>query len=86
VAPRLVYFSNSIIMSTPVAFDTSLPSVRHLQHLVRERQRIELKLLSGDQLQGRLFWQDTDCLCLQGEDDQLTLVWRNAIAFLRPLD
>lgn len=72
-------------MSTPVAFDTSLPSVRHLQHLVRDRQPVVLKLLTGDELQGRLFWQDTDCLCLQDEDEQLTLVWLNAIAFLRPL-
>lgn len=75
-------------MSTPAAFDTSLPSVRHLQHLVRERQRIELKLLSGDQLRGKLFWQDAECLCLQGdtEDEPATLVWRTAIAYLRPLD
>lgn len=75
-------------MTTPAAFDTSLPSVRHLQHLVRDRQLVELKLLTGEQLQGRLFWQDAECLCLQGEGEgeQSTLVWRNAIAFLRPLN
>lgn len=64
--------------------ETGLPSVRQIQTIIREGQEVEIKLLTGDLLAGKVRWQDTDCMCLMDQYDQPTLVWRQAIAYLKP--
>lgn len=64
--------------------DTGLPSTRQLQTLIREGQPVELKLLTGDLVIGRVRWQDPNCICLADQQDQSTLIWRQAIAYVKP--
>ena len=65
-------------------FDTALPSIRQVQMLIKETTIVELKLMSGDLLTGKIGWQDQNCLCLLDQNDQSTIVWRQAIAYLKP--
>ena len=64
-------------------FDTALPSIRQVQTLIKEATVVELKLVTGDLLVGKIRWQDQHCLCLVEQNDQPTTVWRQAIAYLR---
>jgi host factor-I protein len=71
-------------MSTPIDVEISLPSIRNISNFVRDGRRVEVKLLTGDLLEGKLRWQDTNCICLVGADEQPILIWRHAIAYLKP--
>ena len=64
--------------------ETNLPSIRLLQHTIQEKKKVEIKLLSDDLLVGKLLWQDSYCICLVDEHDQKTIIWRHAIAYLKP--
>jgi host factor-I protein len=64
-------------------FDTGLPSVRKIQDYVKDKQEVELKLLTDDLLVGRIIWQDAYCLCLVDQYEQPTLVWRQALVYLK---
>ncbi|MGP1386085.1 MAG: Hfq-related RNA-binding protein [Thainema sp.] len=64
--------------------DTSLPSVRQMQTLIREGQEVEAKLVTDDLLVGKIRWQDTDCLCLVDQYDQPTIIWRQALVYIKP--
>ena len=63
-------------------FDTALPSIRQVQTLIKEATIIELKLVTGDLLTGKIGWQDQNCLCLLDVTNQPTTVWRQEIAYL----
>jgi host factor-I protein len=56
-----------------------------VQRLIQEKQSVEIVLMTGESQTGRIFWQDVSCLCLVTPDDQQTLIWRQAIATLKPL-
>ncbi len=60
------------------------PSVRQIQNLIREGTEVELKLVTGDLLSGKTRWQDHDCIALVDQYDQTTIVWRQAIVYLKP--
>ncbi|ARV62862.1 RNA-binding protein hfq [Nostocales cyanobacterium HT-58-2] len=64
-------------------FDTSLPSVRQVQNLIQQAATIQLKLLTGDLLTGRIIWQDAQCVCLVDENSQQTTVWKQSIAYIQ---
>lgn len=64
-------------------FDTALPSIRQVQTLIKEATIVELKLVTGDLLIGKIRWQDQYCLCLLDQNEQPITVWRQAIAYLR---
>ena len=64
--------------------ETGLPSIRQIQSLTREGTEVELKLVTGDLLTRKIRWQDQHCLCLMDHYDQPTIVWRQAIVFLKP--
>jgi len=65
-------------------FDTALPSIRQVQTLIKAATTVELKLMTGDLITGKVGWQDQNCLCLLDENKQPTVVWRHAIAYLKP--
>lgn len=69
-------------MSTQL--DVGLPSVRQLQNLIQEGSEIEVKLITNDLLVGTVRWQDMDCLCILDHYDQPTIIWKQAIVFLKP--
>jgi host factor-I protein len=67
-------------------FDTSLPSTRQVQRCVKDKITVEFRLITGDLITGRIFWQDHNCISvLDGNNEQIT-VWRQAIAYMKPLD
>ena len=69
-------------MSTEL--ETTLPSVRQVQTLIRDNKEVELKLITNDLLTGKIRWQDPDCVCLVDHYDQPTVVWRQAIVYMKP--
>ncbi|MDB9372080.1 Hfq-related RNA-binding protein [Nodularia sphaerocarpa] len=64
-------------------FDTSLPSIRQLQELIKQKAVIELKLVTGDLLTGKVFWQDHNCVCIVDDRNQQTTIWKQAIAYYK---
>jgi len=64
--------------------ETGLPSFRQLQKLIQTGGEVELKLVTNDLLVGKIRWQDDLCICLMDHYDQQTIVWKQAIAFLKP--
>jgi host factor-I protein len=64
-------------------FVTGFPSVRQVQTLIREKQSVELKLLTGDLIPGRIIWQDPHCICIETDDQRKHQIWKQAIAFLK---
>lgn len=64
-------------------FDTTLPSIKQVQTLIKQKTPVEFKLMTGDILKGKILWQDQSCLLLMGEDNQQNTVWKQAIAFMR---
>ena len=66
--------------------DTSLPSVRHVQELIRNRTLVKVSLQGGVDFEGTIKWQDTHFLALRQEAGMpLALVSRDAIVVLRAL-
>ncbi|MBD2020138.1 RNA-binding protein hfq [Leptolyngbya sp. FACHB-36] len=64
--------------------ETGLPSTRLIQTLIREEKEVELKLTTGDLVAGKIRWQDANCVSLVDHYDQQTIVWRQAIVYLKP--
>jgi host factor-I protein len=66
--------------------DTTLPSVRHIQELIRTRTVVSLSLMSGQEVEGVIKWQDMHFLALRHSANQpLVMVNREAITLLRAL-
>jgi host factor-I protein len=65
-------------------FDTGLPSVRQVQSFIKDQQEIEMKLITDELLVGKILWQDANCICLLDRNEQQTLVWRQALVYLKP--
>ncbi|PPS45167.1 RNA-binding protein hfq [Chroococcidiopsis sp. TS-821] len=66
-------------------FDPALPSTRQVQTLIKQANRVELKLVTGDLVIGKISWQDQNCLCIIDANNQTIIVWRSAIAYLKPM-
>ena len=65
-------------------FDTALPGVRQVQTYIKEKQEVELKLITDDLFVGKIIWQDADSLCVIDHYNQQTLIWRQALVYLKP--
>ena len=65
-------------------FDVGLPSVRQVQDFIKDKQEVELKLSTDDLLIGKIIWQDSSCVCLVDHYDQPTLIWRQALIYIKP--
>ncbi|WP_242037918.1 RNA chaperone Hfq [Tolypothrix sp. FACHB-123] len=68
----------------PTDFDTSLPSIRQIQTLIKNTATVDLKLITGDLVTGRIIWQDPNCVCILDENSQQTTIWKHAIAYIKP--
>ncbi len=64
-------------------FDVASPSIKQVQTLIKEAKPVEVKLLSGDLLSGKLLWQDQTCVCMVDTSEQNITIWRQAIAFIK---
>ncbi|MDB9524525.1 RNA-binding protein hfq [Oscillatoria sp. CS-180] len=65
--------------------ETGLPSTRLLQTYLRDKRTVEAKLVTGDTVVGALFWQDPVCICIN-VDDEPTLIWRSALAYIKGVE
>ena len=66
--------------------DTSLPSVRHIQELIRSRALVRVQLMNGQELGGTIKWQDIHFLALrQDSGEPLLLLRLEAVALIRSL-
>ena len=64
--------------------DTSLPSVRLIQHIIRTSRPVRVLMVDGLELRGMIRWQDPQFIALQTDgQDSLTLLNRGAITVLR---
>lgn len=63
-------------------FEAGLPSTRQIQNLIRAKQSVEVKLVTGDTLQGQIRWQDPNCISLS-TDGATVQVWSHAIAYVK---
>ncbi len=64
-------------------FDTALPGVRQVQNYIKDKQEVELKLVTDDLMVGKIIWQDADSICIMDHYNQQTLVWRQALVYLK---
>ncbi|MBW4618704.1 MAG: RNA-binding protein hfq [Cyanosarcina radialis HA8281-LM2] len=64
--------------------DTGLPSIRQVQNLIKDKTEVEVKVITNDLLVGKVRWQDENCLCLLDHYEQPTIVWRQAIVYIKP--
>ena len=65
-------------------FDTALPSIVQVQTLIKQAIIVDLKLLTGDLLTGKISWQDQNCLCIIDQSNNPITVWQHAIAYVKP--
>ena len=66
--------------------DTSLPSIRLLQDLIRNHQLVQIKIITGESLEGVLAWQDVDYLALREPmGESLLLINRESVVLVRCL-
>ena len=65
-------------------FDTGLPSIRLIQSYIKDKEQVEIKVMTGDSLAGRIFWQDSSCLCLLDASETQIMISRSAIAYIKP--
>ncbi|WP_293333531.1 RNA-binding protein hfq [Microcoleus sp. CAWBG58] len=65
-------------------FETGLPSVRLIQSYIKDKEQLEIKLMTGDLLAGKIFWQDHSCICLLDASETQILISRSAIAYIKP--
>jgi host factor-I protein len=71
-------------MSTSIDTQIGLPSGRSISKWIKDAQEVEVRLTNSDSLTGKLRWQDQDCLGMLGTGDQEILIWKHAIAYIRP--
>ncbi|MEO1095584.1 MAG: RNA-binding protein hfq [Cyanobacteria bacterium J06638_28] len=62
--------------------ETGLPSTRLLQTYLRDKRPVEMKLITGDTVTGKIIWQDSNCICVS-DNDQQVLIWRSALAYVK---
>ncbi|ELS01780.1 hypothetical protein Xen7305DRAFT_00014860 [Xenococcus sp. PCC 7305] len=65
-------------------FDTGLPSVKKIQSYIKDKQEIEIKLVTDDLIVGKILWQDSLCICLEDHYSQATLIWKQSLVYLKP--
>lgn len=65
-------------------FNTSLPSVKQIQTYIQDKQEVELKLITDDLIVGKILWQDDNCVCLIDHYERPSLIWRQALVYLKP--
>ncbi len=63
-------------------FETGLPSIRQVQMLIRDQQGVEIKLTTGDVVNGNVRWQDQNAVCVEA-DGQTLILMRGAIAYIK---
>lgn len=64
--------------------NNGFPSIRQVQTLIKNQTDVEVKLLTGDSLRGKIRWQDPNCVGLIDNSENTTIIRLQAIAFIAP--
>ena len=67
---------------TKIGLNTLLPSIRRIHGIIRDKSEVEVKLVTGDQLRGKINWIDDSCICLDTSGHKL-IIWQQAIAYIK---
>lgn len=65
-------------------FNTGFPSVRKIQSFIKEKQTVEISLSNNVTLKGKILWQDPNCICLTETEGEQTLIYFDAIVYVKP--
>jgi len=66
--------------------DTSLPSIRHFQELIRTHKLVQIEITTGQTLEGVLAWQDPQYLAMREPmGESLLLINRESVVVVRSL-
>jgi host factor-I protein len=65
------------------AFNTGSPSVRQIQNFIKNKTTIEIGLITSENEEGIILWQDQNCFCLQNREKEKILIWTQAIAYVK---
>ncbi len=85
----MLYHFNTVLFAEailPMSIENAmgLPSFRQVQSLIKDQSEVELKVATNDLLVGKIRWQDDVCICILDHYDQPTLIWKQAIVFIKP--
>ncbi len=68
--------------SAPAGLNVGLPSIRRIHNLIKDKNTVQVKLITGDVLEGRILWVDDNCLGLEAAEGKI-LLWQHAIVLIR---
>jgi host factor-I protein len=68
--------------ATKIGLNSALPSIRRIHTIIRDKNEVKVKLMTGDELNGRIVWLDDQCLCLDASGHKI-VIWQHAIAFIK---
>jgi host factor-I protein len=68
--------------TTKIGLNTALPSIRRIHSVIRDKSEVQVKLLTGDQLTGRILWIDDQSICMDVASEKV-IIWQQAIAFIK---
>ena len=68
--------------ATKIGLNPSLPSIRRIHGLIRDKSEVQIKLLTGDELRGKILWIDDQCICMDAAGHKV-VIWQHAIAFIK---
>jgi host factor-I protein len=67
-------------------FDTNLPSIRLIQRYIKDKQDLEVKIETGDVLNGKILWQDPAFMCIgESMDAKPHLVAVESVVYVKPI-
>ena len=65
-------------------FNTGFPSVRQIQSFIKNKTTIEVSVVNSEKtLKGVIQWQDQNCLFLLSEQQEQTLIWFQAVVYIK---
>jgi len=76
-------YTNTLTKMATTEFDLSIPSIRQLQSWIKQTTTTEFKLVTGELITGRVFWQDHNCVCLLDREENQITIWKQAIVYMK---
>jgi len=64
-------------------FNTGLPSVRQIQSFIKDKKTVQIGLITSQTTEGKILWQDENCICVLEDGEDKALIWMNAIAYIK---
>jgi len=56
--------------------------IRRIHAIIRDKNEVQVKLTTGDELRGKLVWIDDQCICMDASGHKI-VIWQHAIAFIK---